>query len=250
LQVAPHCTEVAEGADVCEVFKIPKGEAAAYFGEHFKAFDASFIAEDVGAGAAKKIAKKADKGKDVGIPNLVLDEIIQKENGGVVVVGEQFWVSTETVQSANGTRTTTRYNYHDIVLVSVNAEGNIEWNVKVPKRQLAAAPGRSRPYTANFKSYTSVIVGASIYLIFNDNPKNMAYAGDGKIVPLNLKEPLVVITEIYSDGRVFKNPLLSKCRGKNVIAQPMNSEQISGNEMMMYMERKKAKSFVFIELDK
>ncbi|MCZ4407277.1 hypothetical protein O3Q51_00545 [Cryomorphaceae bacterium 1068] len=203
----------------------------------FNEFDETFIMEDMRKKEKKKTEKRADKGKEIGISHLKIDEFIRKEDGGAVLVGERQWIERRT-RTSNG-RTTTYYVYHhhDIILVSIGPDGNIEWNARVPKEQMTT--------NSNYgSSYLSAIVESSIYFIFNDHPDNMLYAGDGKLKNMSFKENYVAMVEVDSDGRVFRRTLLNEGKGKNLIVMPLSSEQISDRDILLFSQRGKRKQFM------
>jgi hypothetical protein len=203
----------------------------------FNEFDDSFVMEDMRKREKKKASKRADKGKEIGISNLKIDEFIQKEDGGALIVGERQWIQKVT-RTTNG-RTVTYYvfHHHDIVLVSIGADGQIEWHARVPKEQITT-------HSNYGSSYLSAIVGSKIYFIFNDHPENMLYNGDGKLEPMDFRKNYVAMVEVDSDGRVFRRTLFNEGKGKNLIVMPLSSEQINENEIMLFSTRGKRKQFM------
>ncbi len=206
-------------------------------------FNAEFVAQDLKKGAAKK-ALKADEGsRNAGVPSLLSQELIPREDGGLVLVGEQYYLVTTTTSNGQGGQTTrTSYHYDDIIVVNIDPSGNIEWTEKVPKRQASGADGY-------FLSYTSMVKDDKVYFVFNDNPKNLAYKGDGKWKALSLKDAELMLVEIDGDGRVFRESMLGKS-GANVIARPKVSAQIDEKNLIIYAERKKDKGLMNVEFVK
>ncbi|MEO8733025.1 MAG: hypothetical protein ABI373_01705, partial [Flavobacteriales bacterium] len=111
--------------------------------ESYKDFSDNFITQYMTDKEAKKASKKADKkGEDLELPDYDLHEIILKKDGGAVMVAEQYstYVTCYTDSKGNS-RCVTNYVYNDIIVVNIDAEGNIEWASKVPKRQLSVNDG-------------------------------------------------------------------------------------------------------------
>lgn len=204
-------------------------------------FTPEFIAQDLKGGASKKTLNRADKGKSIGISRMLTRSLIQREDGGIMLTGEQYHVSTTTTTTANG-GTVTKYTYHynDIVVVSISPEGNIKWAEKIPKRQATVNDG------GKFSSYTQLIKNDKVYFIFNDDPKNLMYKGYGKLKPMKLNKAFVTLVEVDDDGRVFRENLLgSKLKG--VIAMPKASGQLSADELLLYAERGSKKNMMKVK---
>jgi len=205
--------------------------------KNFHEFDEAFILEDMRRREKKKAEKRSDKGKEIGISQLKIDDFIRDGEGGGVLVGERQWIDVRT-RTSNGRRTTYYvYNHHDIVLVKINPDGNIAWNARVPKEQITT--------NSNFgSSYVSAVVGSKLYFIFNDHPDNMMYNGDGDLAPMNFRKNYAAMVEVDSDGRVFRRTLFNEGRGKNLVLMPLSSEQIEDKELLLFSMRGKRKQFM------
>ena len=207
--------------------------------ESFEAFGIDFITQHMSKRKEKKAKKKDKKGKDVEMYEYDLDNIILKDDGGVLIIGEQYFVNTVTTTStdSNGaTRTTTNYYYYynDIIVISVAPNGDIEWTQKIPKIQITSNDG------GFFSSYALSIVADKLYFVFNDNPKNLFYTGEGRIYNFNRgKESLVVLVTLDSDG-VQKREALFSMREADILTRPKVCEQISATEMIIFGQRKKS----------
>ncbi len=203
----------------------------------FEPFDESFIVEDLDKKAKKKANRRMDKDKNVGISRLELDDIVLREDGGGIIVGERRWIETRTTTDSRGnTRTYYIYHNNDIILVNIDPNGNIEWNARIPKEQTM----NNSDY---FSSYLIAISGSDMLFIFNDNPKNLMYNGDGKIERMNLKKNYVALVRVDSDGRVFRKALMKEYGGKTIV-RPLVSEQLLNDDIILYSERGKRKQFI------
>ena len=214
--------------------------------QSFKDFGIDFITQNMTEKRERKTRRKANKGKDVELYEYDLDGIILREDGGAVLIGEQYYirVSTSTSVDANGnTHTTTTYNYiyNDIIVINVSPDGTIEWNSKIAKRQTSSNDG------GFYSSYALSVVGDKLYFIFNDNPKNLFYKGEGKIYPFirSKKESVVVLITLESNGIQTREALFSSGEA-DIITRPKVCEQISDNEMVLFGQRKKTQRFAKI----
>ncbi len=204
----------------------------------FNEFDERFVMEDMRKREKKKASRKSDKGKEIGISKLKIDDfIVREDGGGGVIVGERQWIETRTYTSNGRQRTVTIFHHHDIVLVSIGADGNIEWNARIPKEQ-------STSNSNWYSSYMMSVVGSSLFFIFNDNPKNMTYNGDGKLHNFTIKKNYVALVEVDKDGMVFRRTLMDGSGKRQPIVRPLVSEQVTKEEIYLYSERGKNKQFL------
>ena len=207
---------------------------------NFKEFDKDFITQYMTEKEEKKATKKAEKkDEELEMANYDLDEIIRRDDGGAVMVGEQynFWVSTYTVTDANGntsTRTVYHYVYNDVIVVNVDPSGNIEWAAKVPKRQHTTNDG------GFYSSYALGVRDDRIYLVFNDSGKNLFLQPGQKVEQFRLKgkEALITLATIDQNGVVKREALMSQDR-RDAITRPKSCIQITEDRMFVYAQRKK-----------
>lgn len=166
-----------------------------------------------------------------------LDKLILRDDGGAVLLAEQYYVrvSRSTRRSSNGAMTTDvryYYYYNDIIVVNINPDGSIEWLTKVPKRQVTVDDG------GYFSSFADMITGEKIYLIFNDNPKNLGIKDSRRVYAFNGRKSVVTLAAISQDGSYEKSLLFSN-KDQAVITRPKVCEQISKDEMLLYGELRK-----------
>ncbi len=201
--------------------------------ESYKRFDSNLITQNLKKKEKKKIEKKIEKDKDVELEDYKLRSFIKKKNGGGVLLGEQFNV----VFSVNSTFPI--HEYRDIVVISINENGEIEWATKIAKHQFLAADGY-------FSSYQVSVVQDKLFFVFNDSPKNLTYDDTGKIYPVsNPKDMIAVLVEVNSKGEQKKTALFSFKETK-VFLRPKVSRQISKNNSLLFGESKNNSKWVNI----
>jgi hypothetical protein len=221
------------------------GETKEIIEKSFKDFGIDFITQNMKKREEKKAKKKDEKGKNVELFEYDLDRIILRSDGGAVLVGEQYYVVVKTVTTfdANGrsqTRTTYKYYYNDIIVVSVLPDGSIDWTEKIPKRQATINDG------GFFSSYAMSVIGNKLYFVFNDNPKNLFYKGSGKLYNFNnSKGSLIVLVELNMEGKQTREALFS-AKEAGILTRPKVCEQISSKEMVLFGQRKSTHQFVKI----
>ncbi|MDH5381306.1 MAG: hypothetical protein OEW75_10665 [Cyclobacteriaceae bacterium] len=203
----------------------------------FKEFDLDFITQNFTERQEERAKKRADKGHNVEMYQFDLDDIILKDDGGAVLIGEQYYVRTVTTQTGNGTTTTT-YNYffNDIIAVSMNPDGSIDWAKKIPKRQITSNDG------GFYSSYYLAVYKDRLNFIFNDNIRNISDPDPTRVWPFTGRKGIVVMVELNSRGEMTKQPLFAS-KEMGTIIRPVVAEQISQNEVILFGQWKKNQRF-------
>lgn len=94
--------------------------------------------------------------------NLDLKRIFFQNDGTITFFGEEIYF--KELKTKNGSR---YIYYNDDILVSqINASGEMEWNVKIPKRQISGQTG----YAVSFSHFYKT---GNHYVVFLDNVKNI-----------------------------------------------------------------------------
>lgn len=131
-------------------------------GQYYE-FTADFIKQyrNLSARAEKKMDKKEQE-DGLSFTNLRMRKIRLMDDGGVVLAGEIYYVTTYTDSKGN---THYVYHYNDVILTKINANGELAWMKKLPKRST----------TESFR-----IMGSkdNIYVLFSDNPLNAKLSDD------------------------------------------------------------------------
>ncbi len=184
--------------------------------ESFKPFDAEFLTQYLKKSKKKKVKKRMKKGKETGLLFYELNDIITRKDGSVVLIGEYNKIHryTSTTTDGNGnmrTTTYTNYIFGNIIVVNVTPDGQIQWAQKVPKLQVSVNR------EGNFTSFATMVTDDHIYLIYNDNPKNLLTSKNskGKIYQLeNPRKSIITVATLDNNGKlsrgVIRKPQKSK----------------------------------------
>ncbi|MBL7942540.1 MAG: hypothetical protein JNM00_07225 [Flavobacteriales bacterium] len=194
-------------------------------------------AEPVDDKKAKKDEKK--EAKKTGVYSLYLDGLVLTEDGGALLVGEQFyWYTVQYATTANGVTTwytKVVYVYGSMVVNRVNSSGQIQWSTKIPKRQSSSA-------FLDYLSYSYSVCNDKLYLIYNDHIKSHTtekiyrYGG-----PFG-KYGIVSLAVVNADG-TFTRELLVPHSEDNVALAP-GSSMFTGNcEMLCFFKTRKEYQF-------
>lgn len=207
--------------------------------QSYKEFSKEFITQYMTEKEEEKATRRAEKkGEEIELIKYDLDELVLREDGGVIMVGEQynFYTTTVCTTTQNGGQTC-RTNYHyvhnDVVVVNVDPNGNIEWATKIPKRQHTVNDG------GYFSSYAMTVKGDKLYFIFNDSGKNLFLKPGDKIAPFKItgKEALITLATVESDGTVHREALLSPEKGET-ITRPKACVQTPVDQLFMFATRR------------
>ena len=128
-------------------------------------FKRNVISEDLRLKLNTKKQKKA-------INSYQIRDVIVKNNGGLILIAENFYITTKTTAPAMGfyssyygspaSRVIKEYNYGDLLLMSFDSTGGVEWNSIIRKHQY------SQEDQGLFSSYAFANTGAFLVFIYND----------------------------------------------------------------------------------
>lgn len=209
--------------------------------ESFKEFDIDFVTDYFKKMKAKKTKKKKSKKKNVDLVNYDFRELVVREDGGAYLVAEQFYITTYTTTDSNG-RTTTHYKYHynNIAVVSIDAEGQIEWERKIPKRQVSTDDG------GFYSSFSHHLKDDKLYFIYNEHAKNLVVEG-GKIrnsyaFAFSPKKSIVVAYSFDKEGNKEIEELFNKKDSKTLV-RPKTCFQLNEDEHLLFGQKGKKQKF-------
>lgn len=136
--------------------------------ENLIRFDLDFLTEGLSERQTEKTKKKASKGKEIEFYRYRVRNLISKPEGGLIMVAEQYhyYTTTTTTTTANGGTTTTtthHYIYNDIIVVSFDEDGELEWNQKIQKKQYSTNDG------GYYSGFNLVVKDGVLHFFFVDN---------------------------------------------------------------------------------
>jgi len=167
-----------------------------------------------------------------------------RENGQLTLISEESFrqsFATENSQGhSNGGRTV--LSYGDIVVVNIDLKGSNNWVVKIPRNQFALAD-------SEIGSFGRIVSKDKVYLIYNDNPKNLDRKSSDKIAKLTTKASgVATIVEIDQEGS-FKQKLLLDPKQKGFLLNPHMCHQISNDKMLILLAKKYSVNWGVVVVD-
>ncbi|MFZ7114627.1 MAG: hypothetical protein ACO1G9_04530 [Bacteroidota bacterium] len=242
-----------DGGDiVCAGFYSKKGQASidgSFFltldpstksikASNMKEFDIEFMTEYMTEGQEKRAKKREEKGKDDEMYEYDLHTLIKRSDGGVMLVGEQFFIRQIQYRCGNSYCTRTNYYYNDIIVVNIDPAGKIEWAKKIPKRQLSVNDG------GFYSSYAIAVTESKIAFIYNDHRDNLDSEKSKRIKNFNLgdKNGVVTIATVDDNGVVTRDILFDNTETE-VIIRPKVCDQIDESHLLLFGDRRKMEQF-------
>lgn len=175
----------------------------------------------------RKMDRKEEKrGEERGMTNLQTRQIIKRSNGGHYLVGEQYYMYVETITDSRGNiRHIYHYIYQDIIVSALNAAGEEEWTIKVPKNQHLT----NTTYSASVSAFE---YNDNLYLFYMDHIKNRGLDENSAPVQYrSFKDGALVMTRISPDGKPETN-FLFDTRGEDKIIIPLNITQMAPGKLI------------------
>jgi hypothetical protein len=220
------------------------------FNKNLKAFDFDFLTSYMRpkeVEKARKAERNGDEKRQAELYNFALDDLILRNDGGAVLVAEQFYVYEDRdydnfgggfnrypYGNNNNYRTNYYYNYNDIIVVNIRPNGEIEWTARIPKKQETANDD------GDYSSYAMSIQPTGLYFLYNDNARNFDKKAKNKdrIYNFSGNNSVMTVAQIQKNGQVTIFPIFDASSG-NAIIRPKICEQIGKKEMAIYGERGK-----------
>jgi hypothetical protein len=185
--------------------------------------------------------KEVGQLKNMGIS---LNDIIVRKDGSAVLVGEQYFVSSNTrlkrrLLGSSRTRTNYYYDYKDIILVNTNAQGLIEWAEKIPKSQ------HSHNDAGRYSSFSLTVLQDDLYFVFNDKPDEGEDIKKRKgACPIHSKTKMV---KVDRGGNLYQSGIASLNKA-NIRLMPKTAYMATENEQVFLGGGEKSKRFIRVKL--
>ncbi len=166
--------------------------------------------------------KKKDTSEDYEYPNMVLKEVIKRDDGNTILISEIIFDSYTTRGSSNTGMIYHQTYFYSIYVISMNPKGEINWSEQVHKYQVSNGVRR-------FMSY-GVIINDKIHLVFNDdvsNLKNNRFADDSAVEPFTGEKNSAVVMVSFDDKGKFSEKTIFLNKKLETRANPRKLFQIS-----------------------
>ena len=146
--------------------------------------------------------------------NFVFRQFVSRPDGGAYVVAEDYELIVRTVQTGRGTTTTNYYYYYrDIIVLSINKEGDVDWYAHIPKEQNSMNDG------GYYLGYTFLMNEDGLHFVYNDHRGNVKRWGKKRLRPIrNAKAGNLVMVTLGHDASLNYRVLNKNKRQKFRVA--------------------------------
>lgn len=199
-------------------------------------FSADFLVQFMSAGRA---AKKKE------LYNYNLRYLVQREDGGAVLVAEQYYeYEVCTTDPRTGATTCTYYYYYnDIIVVSIDPSGKIQWARKIPKLQVSHGDG------GYYLSFAFHVTDNTLYFMFNDNTKNLNVPTGGSYKYMsNLKKSVAVLVSMDMKGDQVRQPMF-RSEDLKTYLRPKLYMTVSDKRLFLYGQRRTMYKLAEVKFD-
>jgi hypothetical protein len=163
-----------------------------------------------------------------GIPDLYLDYLIPQREGGAILIGEQFYITTMTFRDFYGFwQTQDVYHYDDVLIFSVDSIGELQWVRVLPKSQSSA--------NSTELSYGLLVGPEAVYLIYRAYERGVGSQ--------------IFIVSINERGEISSpRPLIQGFRPSDVFYRRY-TKQLSNTEGLIAYYRQRTGQFILVRLE-
>lgn len=182
--------------------------------ETYSPFDNNILVDMIGKNAAKKNYSPV---------RYKLDDMILKQDGGIILVAEESYSSYSSVDRNS------YFHYGDILVASLDSKGAVEWYKLIKKRQV-------EPNRVKFGSYKMMIMPDRLCFIFNDNKSKESVDKKITINIISRKNIVVSLVTISLDGNIKKEHLIDSTDEWG-FSTPILSFQYNNREMLLRAEK-------------
>ena len=208
-------------------------------------FDLEFRAAFLSERQARRASRDAERAEAIELPNLSLDHLVLRSDGGALLIAERFFVQRIDYNNNFGgwdpvwgwnTWNRRYYNdvdynfvYEDIFVINIRPDGTVEWANNIAKRQESIDDG------GYFSSYVHAVTGTGIHFIFNDDPVNFSGTDNLRTYTPN-RGGVIALATVDRDGNITAQPL-GETREAGVVTRPKVCKQSGRNTLLLYGER-------------
>ncbi|MCX6234814.1 MAG: hypothetical protein NT175_08855 [Bacteroidetes bacterium] len=161
------------------------------------------------------------------LKNLVACDLYQRDNGDVIFLSELSWTEfVNFTDSQNKFYFKPFYHSDHILVMCFTSDGNLKWQDWIPKSQFLP----SQEYTG----FKCIMADSSLYLFFNDHPKNDGIYDPDQIRPVKSKLNLT-ITRIDLNTGIYRKETFNKDGNKKegMVFRKAYTFQINNKALVM-----------------
>lgn len=168
---------------------------------------------------------KKDRSGDQGLDSdYKFNELILRDDGGVLVTAESVYKTVYMENNGVTMRQVTIYHKDELFVTSVGPDGNIDWVKVIPKRQ----EGSEKMFIGYMTMYSDNV----LYLLYNDDVDNIKQPLTAKAKGLSsFRDAAAALVTISPDGRASRRKIFDAKEDADALMVPENGAQISPDEL-------------------
>ncbi len=170
----------------------------------------------------KKKAAKNKKEKDRAFYNYDLRNLILRDDGGVMLIGERAYYSIVSSYNASTHSYTSTYYYYrePILVVNYNPDGTVKWEKLVPKWQVQIN-------ATSYLSFIPAVFDDKVIFFYNDNVENSHIKNpvQYRMYKPSIKKTDFIAYSIDSNGETERIKLFNMTKLENIVV-PTKSKQL------------------------
>lgn len=178
-----------------------------------------------------------DNERNPSLADYYLDHMIINDRGEVILIGEQYYVSQNTITDPTTGRQTIeyRYNFDDLIVTKTDSAGKHLWNQKIAKRQYTITDTRNCGYLC-FET------ADSLCFYFNDDPDNSDRIGQDPSNHLYVftgsKSSVTTRVVVHPDGLTSRNSFISNKEKDGLLNVQYGMQSPAGPQILGYEDGK------------
>ncbi len=173
------------------------------------------------------------------IRELFIDSI-----GQITLIAEQYYITTTTYTDPRTGHVIYTYYYHfnDVLIIKFGKDGRIRWGNRLAKQQ------QSLDDRGYYSSYAAVAYENNLFIIYNDNPKNLQYnpKGGGMTTIWEMDDPQksVAVFVKYEGEEVGEREILFAAKEAEYIFNPNIIYRVDEKTLILFAQGWKNYRFV------
>lgn len=214
------------------VYYVINGDTKQIIHQSTKEFGFDFVTSNLSESKRNKLKDSTRKTALPELPKFNLDHLILRGDGGALLLAEQYDYSVYSYYDYFSRTYTNRYvyMYDDIVAVSINPEGNIDWATRVPKHQ------ETMDDEGIYSSYCYAVSGDKLVFLYNDNPRNYNRDQKSRVrYEFDAYNGMPAYAIIESDG-TLRTGLLENGTDDKQFIRPSICKQTALSKLLIYKE--------------
>ena len=184
---------------------------------------------------------------DKELDSFEIKELFADSIGQITLIAEQYYINTTTYTDPRTGHIiyTYYYNYNDILILNFNKDGRIKTGARLAKQQ------QSLDDRGYFSSYAAVARKDKLYIVYNDNPKNLDIPPNGRdhfVSEMDDPNKSVAVYVSYTNGLAGDKNVLFYAKEADYIFNPNIIYRIDEDTIILFAQGWKNYRFVKVDM--